>query len=241
MVESFTAGDVLYPGDFAGDLYCPPVYDEVRVDDVSRDSVTLSFVDVDGGVSDSVSVTLPELAVMLGWPDGCEVSDDDAPTAEMAGVAGHEKESSRGVSADAVASAVVADVRSRAMRNLRGRYYALRGQDVPFPGPGEELDFNSRDFSLDDPSYPETELDGCCVTMVADASGVAFVEDVDECLAWLVSPELAADMYTDGRLSRYGFYVYDHVAVLSCDDPGDVGTDRYERIWDRPTVVSVLR
>lgn len=241
MVESFVAGDVLSPEDFAGELYCPSVYDEVRVEDVSQDSVTLLFVDVDGGVEDEVSVTLPELAVMMGWPEGCVVTDETASKdVGDDGDAGMERDSSRALSADGVESAVVADVESRAMRNLRGRYYALRGQDVPFPGPGKELDFNSRDFMPDDPSYPVTELDGCCVMMVADARDVTCVEDIDECLEWVVRPDVAADRYGRGELSSDGFYSYGHVALLSSDDEGDHGTDMNERIWDRPTVVAVF-
>lgn len=259
MVDSFTVGDVLTPDDFAGGLYCPAVYDEVRVEDVSEDSVTLLFVDVDGGVEDEVTVTLPELSVMMGWPEGCDVSEDaaerrqdarggefgegatDGTGAPDAGGRGGVRESFRGLTAEQVRSAVMGDVRSRAMRNLPGVLYALRGQDVPFPAPGEELSWESSDFSYDDGGYQTTPLDGCCVTLLADARAVDFPEEADEMTRWEVDPAVAASMYTDGRLSSwYGFYIYDHVALLSCDDEGEPGTDALERVWDRPTVVRVF-
>lgn len=257
MVDSFTVGDVLTPDDFAGGMYCPAVYDEVRVEDVSENSVTLLFVDVDGGVEDEVTVILPELSVMMGWPEGCDVSEDaaerhqDASGGEFgegapdgtgtpdAGGMGGIRESSRGLTGEQVRSAVMDDVRSRAMRNLDGVYYALRGQDVPFPAPGEELSWEGSDFSYDD-DYPVTPLGGCSVTMVADATRVSYPEDADEKTRWVVDPDVAASMYTDGRLSWHGFYIYDHVALLSCYDNGVIGTDHYERIWERPTVVKVL-
>lgn len=259
MVDSFTVGDVLSPDDFAGSLYCPAVYDEVRVEDVSEDSVTLLFVDVDGGVEDEVTVTLPELSVMMGWPEGCDVSEDAAERRQDArggefgdgahddagmpdtGGRGGVRESFRGLTGEQVRSAVMGDVRSRAMRNLPGVLYALRGQDVPFPAAGEGLSWESSDFSCDDDGYPVTPLDGCCVTLLADARGVVYPGEADEMTRWEVDPAVVASMYTDGRLSIwYGHYVYDHVALLSCEDEGEAGTDAFERVWDCPTVVRVF-